>query len=67
MVNNEDEEIKILAGPCKFPLYIRLARLVNGWNDFVIAKVGTEQTQEWKYMNDKQRAAYLKEMLKEYE
>lgn len=67
MVNNEDEEIKLLAGAGKLPLYIRLARLVNGWNEFVIAQVGSEQTQEWKYMNDKQRAVYLKEMLKEYE
>lgn len=69
MVNNEAEERVILRGEGigKVPLYIRLARLLNGWQEFVITKVGSEQTQEWKYMTDKQRAAYLKEMLKEYE
>jgi hypothetical protein len=69
MVNNEEQEKAILSGEAtgKLPLFIRLARLVNGWNEFVIVQVGSPETKEWKYMTDKQRAAYLKEMLKEYE
>lgn len=68
MINKEEEEKEVLSGKGTVPLFIRLARLVNAWNDSVIVNIGDpENPKEWRYMTDKQRAAYLKEMLKEYE